>query len=59
MAWAAAMYDDPSVARRALLRARHDRVAADMGEDGGKSRFAIEDWVAQVLAPAAFPMSAE
>lgn len=56
--WAAAMYEDPSVARRALLRARHDRVAADLGDDGVKSRHAIEEWIADVLAPAAFPMGA-
>ncbi len=59
IAWAAAMYEDPSIARRALLRARHDRVAADLGEDGMKSRHAIEDWIAEVLAPAAFPMGAD
>lgn len=59
MAWAAAMYEDPSLARRALLRARHDRVAADLGEDGNKSRHAIEGWIADVLAPAAFPMGAD
>jgi hypothetical protein len=59
MAWAAAMYEDPSIARRALLRARHDRVAADLGEDGNKSRHAIEEWIAEVLAPAAFPMGAD
>ncbi len=59
LAWAAAMYEDPSLARRALLRARHDRVAADLGEDGNKSRHAIEDWIAEVLAPAAFPMGAD
>jgi tellurite resistance protein len=57
--WAAALYEDPSLARRALLRARHDRVAADLGEDGNKSRHAIEDWFAEVLAPAAYPMSAD
>ena len=57
--WAAALYEDPSIARRALLRARHDRVAADLGEDGNKSRHAIEDWFAEVLAPAAYPMSAD
>jgi tellurite resistance protein len=59
IAWAAAMYEDPSVARRALLRARHDRVAADLGEDGNKARHGIEDWIAEVLAPAAFPMGAD
>jgi hypothetical protein len=59
IAWAAALYDDPSVARRALLRARHDRVAADLGEDGNKARHGVEDWVIDVLAPAAFPMGAD
>lgn len=60
MAWAAALYEDPTVARKALLRARHDRVAQDLGEsDGGKGRHAIDEWVADLLAPAAFPMSAE
>ena len=47
------------MARRALLRARHDRVAADIGEDGNKARHAIEDWFTEVLAPAAYPMSAD
>jgi tellurite resistance protein len=59
IAWAAAMYEDPSLARRALLRARHDRVAADFGEDGTKARHNIENWIAEVLAPAAFPMGAD
>jgi hypothetical protein len=60
MAWAAAVYEDPSIARKALLRARHDRVAQDLGEaDGAKARHAVDEWVADVLAPAAFPMSAE
>lgn len=59
IAWAAALYEDPSVARKALLRARHDRVAQDLGEDGAKARHAIDEWVNEVLAPAAFPMSAD
>jgi len=59
MAWAAALYEDPSMARRALLRARHDRFAQDLGDDGAKARHAIDEWVAEVLAPAAFPMSAD
>ncbi len=59
LTWAAALYEDPSIARRALLRARHDRVAADLGEDGNKTRHAIEDWFAEVLAPAAYPMGAD
>ncbi len=59
IAWAAALYEDPSIGRRALLRARHDRFAQDLGEDGAKARHPIDDWVTDVLAPAAFPMSAE
>lgn len=59
IAWACAMYEDPSVARRALLRARHDRVAQDLGDDGNKARHAIEEWIYEVLAPAAFPMGAD
>jgi hypothetical protein len=59
IAWAAAMYEDPSLARRALLRARHDRVAADLGDDGAKSRHGVDEWMADVLAPAAYPMGAD
>jgi hypothetical protein len=59
IAWAAALYEDPSVARRALLRARHDRVATDLGEDGNKARHLVEDWLYEVLAPAAYPMGGD
>jgi len=59
IAWAAALYEDPSIARRALLRARHDRVAADFAEDGLKARHIVDEWVNDVLAPAAFPMGGE
>lgn len=59
LAWAAALYEDPTMGRRALLRARHDRIAQDLGEDGSKSRHALDDWFAEVLAPAAFPMGAD
>jgi hypothetical protein len=59
IAWAAALYEDPSVARRALLRSRHERVALDLGEDGAKSRFGVDEWVSEVLAVAASPMGAE
>lgn len=59
IAWAAAIYEDPSIGRRALLRARHDRVAQDLGEDGIKARHAVDEWVNDVLAPAAFPMGAD
>ncbi|MBX3209382.1 MAG: hypothetical protein KF764_30395 [Labilithrix sp.] len=59
VAWAAALYEDPSVGRRALLRARHDRIAQDLGEEGAKARLAVDEWVNEVLAPAAFPMGAD
>ncbi len=59
IAWAAALYEDPSVARRALLRARHERFAQDLGEDGSKPRHSIDEWINDVLAPAAFPMGAD
>ncbi|MDB4943085.1 MAG: hypothetical protein JWP97_2619 [Labilithrix sp.] len=59
IAWAAALHDDPTVARRALLRARHDRVAADLGDDGNKARHGVEDWLTEVLASAAYPMGAD
>lgn len=55
--WAAALWDDPTWSRRALLRARHDRIAADLGDDGARARKALDDWMIDALAPAAFPMS--
>ena len=55
--WAAALWEDPTQSRRALLRARHDKVAQDLGDDGGRARHAIEAWLSDVLAPAAFPMA--
>ncbi len=54
--WAAAMWEDPSQSRRALLRSRHDKIANDLGDDGARARGAIEGWLADTLAPAAFPM---
>ncbi len=59
IAWAAALYEDPSMARRALLRARHDRVAADFGGDGQKARSSIEEWFMDVLAPAAYSLGGD
>lgn len=56
IAWAAALYEDPPLARRALLRARHDRVAQDLGEDPTRMRLAVDEWLGDVLAAAAEPM---
>ncbi len=50
VAWAAALHDDPSLARRALLRARLDRFAADIGEKGGEVRVMVEAAMDEVLA---------
>ena len=56
IAWAAGMWDDPATGRRALLRARHDRLAADLGDDGARVRAQMDEWMAQTLAPVAFNM---
>ncbi len=56
IAWAAGLHEDPSMGRRALLRARHDRVAQDLGEDGARARVMIDEWISQVLLPVAFNM---
>jgi tellurite resistance protein len=36
--WLAALFDDPTQSRKAVLRSRFDRVCDDMGVDGGKVR---------------------
>lgn len=50
MAWAAALTEDPSVARKTLLRWRYDRLAADLGADGTPARELVEDWIDETLA---------
>jgi tellurite resistance protein len=50
IAWAAAMVDDPSVGRRALLRARWERFAQDLGEDDPQARETVERWMSDALA---------
>ena len=42
VAWAAALADDPTVGRRALLRARWERVAEDLGEDDPSPRELVD-----------------
>jgi hypothetical protein len=49
-AWAAALVDDPTVGRRALLRARWERVAADLDEDDPTAREIVETWIGEALA---------
>lgn len=50
VAWAAALVDDPSMGRRALLRARWERVAADLEEDDPAAREVVETWIGEALA---------
>jgi hypothetical protein len=56
IAWAAALHDDPPLSRLALLRARHDQVAADLGEEGARFRLLITGWVDETLASIATTM---
>lgn len=53
VAWACALHENPTMTRKAQLRARHDRVAADLGFEGVRPRVAMEEWVGDTLAPAA------
>jgi hypothetical protein len=50
VAWAAALHDDPGIARRAVLRARFEKVAHDLGGSGDKPRTVVERWVDDTLA---------
>ena len=54
--WAAAIHDDPSMGRLALLRARYDKAADDLAEDGTRPRQTLSDWVGDVLANAVATM---
>jgi tellurite resistance protein len=49
VAWAAAMVDDPTEGRRALLRARWERFASDLGEDDPTARELVERWIGEAL----------
>jgi len=53
VAWVAALADDPSVARRALLAARWEQFAKDLGEDDSTLRDLAERWITDALASAA------
>jgi hypothetical protein len=50
VAWAAALADDPTAGRHALLRARWERVAEDLGEDDPSARELVEHWMGEALA---------
>ena len=51
--WAAALRENPTLARRATLRARFDRFAADCGDEGGRIRTIVEGAIDEALAIAA------
>jgi hypothetical protein len=50
VAWAAALADDPSLGRRALLCSRWERLAQDLGEDDAHARELVEAWITETLA---------
>jgi tellurite resistance protein len=50
IAWAAALHDDPSIARQSLLRRRYERVASDLDESGDRARRLVGDWLEDTLA---------
>jgi hypothetical protein len=56
IAWAAALVEDPTIGRRALLRIRWERFAADLGDETGRARMAVDEWFGEVLAGAARAM---
>jgi tellurite resistance protein len=47
IAWAAALADDPTTSRRALLVARWERFAADIGDSGGRA--VVDQFVSDAL----------
>ncbi len=53
VAWAAALHENPTLARRSTLRARFDRFAADVGDEGGRVRTLVEGVIDEALAIAA------
>jgi tellurite resistance protein len=50
IAWAAALLEDPSISRQAVVRARLDRVAQDLGADPQDARRAVDDMILMALA---------
>ena len=47
------LLDDPAVSRKALLRARWGRFAADVGDEDERPRELVETWIDGALAQAA------
>jgi hypothetical protein len=50
IAWAAALADNPGLGRRALLRARWERLSRDLDEDDPSPREVVDRWVDDGLA---------
>jgi hypothetical protein len=50
IAWAAALADNPGLGRRALLRARWERLSRDLDEDDPTPREVVDRWVDDGLA---------
>lgn len=48
--WAASILEDPTVSRQAIVRARLDRIAQDLGADPQDARRAVDDMIAMSLA---------
>ncbi|WP_394824057.1 hypothetical protein [Pendulispora albinea] len=55
-AWAAALHEDPALSRRSALRARFDRIASELGDEGGRVRGAVEGPIDEALATLASAM---
>jgi hypothetical protein len=53
VAWATALADHPTLGRLALLRARWERFADDMGEGNTSPREIVDRWLGEALAQAA------
>jgi len=57
IAWAAALLEDPSISRQAIVRARLDRIAQDLGADPQDARRAVDDMILISLAETAAAMA--
>ncbi len=57
MTWAAALHEDPSLGRQALVRARFEVVADDLDSDGTDARTLVTGWMSDVLAATAKELS--
>jgi len=57
IAWAAALLEDPSISRQAIVRARLDRIAQDLGADPQDARRAVDDMILMSLAETAAAMA--